>query len=221
MRFTVGSSAGRREHILGPFATAMAAHKAYVAARKAIPDRRYPDTYRFTEQQRALVVELASRGAPPAVIVRHIYHPLTREPITTNLLKNAFKEELLEGQRTLDLKMSKAVDIHLLGRNAEYLMDDEGKPVLSAGRPVKIGSELYPNANFLSFLMKNKFGYQDRVEIEHSSAPENEISEELKNFSTEEKRQIRDALRRARERAAGGGDAMTAPPMLEGPDASN
>ena len=204
---------------LGPFQSIAAAHTAYVNARKIVPVN--PKTsgslpYTFTKAQRELVRDLAGMGAPRDVICRHIKHPITGDPVGEALLKGAFKEELLEGQRALDLKLGRAMNTHLEGQAAEYLKDDEGNLVLQNGRPVKVRSEVYPSANFAQFMAKNKFGYTDRVEMEHTTNPESEIAEELRNFSHDEKRMLRDLLRRAREKrdsAAVENEAMTAPPL--------
>lgn len=200
--------------VMGPFETIAQAARAYAAARNAVPsDPKHSNT--FTRAQRDLVRDLAEMGAPREVICRHITHPLTGKPIGDTLLKNAFEAELLDGARKLDLRLGKTVTDHLEGRPAEYLRDDAGNPVLSGGRPVKVRSELFPSPNFAQFILKNRFGYSDKLDVQHTENPENEIAEELKQFSYEERRQIRDALRKARERMAGApGDAMTAPPML-------
>jgi hypothetical protein len=177
----------------------------------------------FTDTQRALVRALAAEGIPYASICNHIINPETRRPITVPTLTRRFEEELREGSKEGDRLVTRSLAMFLVGRPAEYLMGADGNPVVdSRGTPVKTRDEVRPNVAAAIFLSKVRpgLGFRETTTVEHVTPPETEIAEELRNFTYEEKKKLRDMLRRVNTQRAVEEEepapaALTPPPAPE------
>jgi hypothetical protein len=162
----------------------------------------------FDHATRQLVRDMATWGVPLKSMRLHVRDPNTGEPVSQAVLTEHFGREIEEGTAFGDAMLAQNLWAQANGREAVYGVD-------SAGKRIKLSSEIRPQPGPAIFLSKVRLGYRETSVVEHKNfnmAIFHEVKDELRKLSADDLAEIRQdwqtKLRRKEAVAGEGGTAQ-------------